>query len=298
MARIISALFLVMCLANVAGAAEPQRDILVTPEWLAERLDDPSLVVVQVADIRLDYLREHIPGARFLWPGWLEQTTAEMTVELFPVATMDSVLESLGISNSSEIVLCDTYSLGTAAGAARAWATLDYLGMGDRAKILDGGFQAWQAAGKPTTKEVPKVARGSFTPKIKEHVFVDLEYVKSRVGKPGIRLVDVRRSADYHGDPKIVLPSGHIPGAVSLPFASVIDESRCYAPIDTLGARFAAAGIQPGDEIIAYCYRGKSACFAYVAATMLGYKAHVYDGSFEEWWGRGDLPLEMAPVGE
>ncbi len=296
MVRIIPVVFVMMLLAGLASAAEPRTDILVTPGWLAERIDDPSVVVVQVADVRLDYLREHIPGARFLWPGWLEKSTPDLNVELFPVAEMDSVLESLGISNSSQIVLCHTYTLGSAAGVARAWVTLDYLGMGERTKILDGGFEAWKAQGKPTTKEIPEYSRGNFAPRLRENVFVGPDYVQARMAEVGVRLVDCRRPVDFRGDTKSVLPGGHIPGAVNLPSTSVVGETRYYAPIDTLKAKFAAAGVQPGDEIIAYCYRGKSACFTYVAATMLGYKAHVYDGSFEEWWGRGDLPLEVAPA--
>jgi thiosulfate/3-mercaptopyruvate sulfurtransferase len=292
---IVASVLLLTIVGGFAAAAEPTKDILVTPEWLTARLNDPSVVVLQVADIRLDYLREHIPGASFLWPGWLEQSTPDLSVELFPIAKMDSVLESLGVSNTSQIVLSDTYSAGSFSGVMRVWATLDYLGMGDQTKILDGGLQAWKNAGKPTTQDVPKVAKGNFTPKIKQDVFADLDYVKAHMDKTGIRLVDARRPADFKGDPKSVLPSGHIPGAVNVSYASVTDDSRRFVPADTLRARFAAAGIQPGDEIIAYCNRGVAASYVYTAAAMLGYKAHIYDGSMEEWGGRG-LPVEKTPA--
>ncbi|UCG52813.1 MAG: sulfurtransferase [Candidatus Latescibacterota bacterium] len=288
--------FVVAFLANSGYAAEPRSDILVTPDWLAEHLDDESLVVVQLADVELDYMRGHIPGARFLWPGWLEKSSPDKSVELYPVARMDSVLESLGISDSSQIVLCHTYTTLSAACVARAWVMFDYLGMGDRTKILDGGFEAWNAMGMPVTKEVPKHTPGTFTPKIKEDVFVDLEYVKARVGEQGIRLVDTRRSVDYRGHVRGVVRAGHIPGAVHLPYATIIDKTRRYAPVDTLGVRFAKAGIKPGDEIISYCYKGRSACFAYIAGRMLGYDVHVYDGSSEEWCGREDLPVEVSEV--
>jgi thiosulfate/3-mercaptopyruvate sulfurtransferase len=285
---------IMLTLARVGTAGETQRDILVTPEWLAGHLDDPSLVVLQVAEVRSDYLRGHIPGARFLWPGWLENSTPDLSIELLPVARMDSVLESLGIFTESRVVLCHTYTFASAASAARAWVTLDYLGMGDRAKILDGGFEAWRAAGKPISKESPTFAQGTFTPAIKEDVFVDLEYVKANMAKPGVRLVDSRRPDDFTGDAAGILPGGHIPGAVSLPYSSVIEESLRYAPLDTIAARFAAAGIGPEDDIISYCYKGKAACLIHVAARMMGHTVHVYDGSFEEWWGHEDLPVEAA----
>ena len=281
-----------MIVGTSAVAADLPGDIRVTPEWLAEHIDDPSVVVLQVADIRLDYLREHIPGARFLWLGWLAESTPDMSVEVFPVAKMDSVLESLGVSNSSLVVLSDTYSAGSFSGVMRTWVTLDYLGMGERTKILDGGLQAWKAAGKSTTQEVPKIAQGKFTPKIKTDTFADLDFVKAHMEKPGIRLVDARRPADYKGDPKSALPSGHIPGAVNVAYSSVTDDARRFVPLDTLRARFAAAGIQPGDEIIAYCNRGMTASYLYVAAAILGHKACIYDGSMEEWGARG-LPMVM-----
>ena len=252
---------------------------------------------MQAAELRSDYLRGHIPGARFLWPNWLEESTPDLNIELFPVARMDSVLESLGVSNTSLIVLCHTYTFANAATVARAWVTLDYLGMGDRTKILDGGFEAWKAQGKPVTTEIPEFTRGTFIPVIKRDVFVDMEYVKAHMGTPGLRLVDSRRPEDFRGDEKNVLPGGHIPGAVNLPFAMVIDETLCYFPVDTLKARFRAAGIAPGDDIISYCYKGKAACLISVAARMLGHDVHVYDGSFEEWWGHEDLPLELSPAG-
>lgn len=295
---VVSLALLIAFPQSPAGASDARRDILVTPDGLAEHLGDPSIVVLQVADLRLDYLREHIPGSRFLWPGWLEKSTPELNTELFPVAVLDSVLESLGVSDESLVVLCHSYTASSAVGVARAWATLDYLGMGERAKILDGGFEAWKVAGKPTTRDVGAFTKGSLTPRVKEDVFVDAEHVRSRMGKPGVRVVDVRRPVDYRGDPKSVLPGGHIPYAVNLPSNTIFFETRYYAPIDTLRARFAAAGIQPDEEAIFYCYRGRSACLAYVAAAMLGHKAHVYDGSFEEWWGRGDMPVEIAPAGK
>jgi thiosulfate/3-mercaptopyruvate sulfurtransferase len=102
--------------------------------------------------------------------------------------------------------------------------------------------------------------------------------------------VVVVQTADIRGD----YARGHIPGAVSLPYAAVVDESLHYLPADTLRARFAAAGVEPEDEIISYCYRGKAACLIYVAARLAGHEAHVFDGSFEEWRGHVELPLEVS----
>jgi thiosulfate/3-mercaptopyruvate sulfurtransferase len=291
------AVFAIVSLARVAYAGEARSDILIDPEWLAEHLNDESLVVVQVAEVQLDYSRGHIPGARFLWPGWLEKSGPDKSIELFPIARMDSVLEKLGISNSSQIVLCHTYTQQSAASVARTWVLLDHFGMGDRTKILNGGFEAWNVQGRPVAKDLPKHTRGVFTPAIKENVFVDCEYVKTRMGSKGVRLVDTRRPRDFQGRIRGVLRSGHIPGAVNLPYSAIFDERLFYVPVDTLRSRFAAAGIEPGDDIISYCYKGKATCFVYIAAKMLGHEAHVYDGSSEEWCGYEELPLEISTNG-
>lgn len=114
------------------------------------------------------------------------------------------------------------------------------------------------------------------------------------MGKEGVRLVDTRRPVDFRGGARGVLRTGHIPGAINLPFATIIDETLCYVPAGTLRERFAAAGIEEGDDIIAYCYKGRAACMVYIAGSMLGYTVHVYDGSSEEWCGKVELPLEVS----
>jgi len=295
MARLIALFALLFFVVSCVVAGEPQTDILVTPDWIEEHMSDPSLVILQAADLRSVYARGHIPGARFLWPGWLEKSTPDLNVELFPVATMDSVLESLGVSNSSLIVLCHSGSFPNAVTAARTWVVLEYLGMGDRTKILDGGFEHWKSQGKPVSKEVPQYAPGNFALALKENVFVDMEFVKASLGQPGIRPVDTRRPDDFAGKAEGEERTGHLPGAVSIPYSTIIDRDLRYFPLDTLKARFAEAGVGPGEEIIAYCYRGKSACLAYIAARMLGFDAHVYDGSMEEWTAYDDSPLEVTP---
>jgi thiosulfate/3-mercaptopyruvate sulfurtransferase len=143
-----SLVMLCCCACLLSGAAvanEPAAGILVSPSWLAEHLQDPSVVVLQIANLRADYDRGHIPGARFLWPTWLAENTPEQTLAMPPLKTLRRVLEQLGVSNDSRVVICHT--LGDVSGAARMYVTLDYLGMGDRTFILDGGLEAWQTDG-------------------------------------------------------------------------------------------------------------------------------------------------------
>lgn len=293
-----SLLMLCLCaglLAGVAGAGEPAGGILVSPSWLADQLQDPSLVVLHVANLRADYDSGHIPGARFLWPTWLAESTPEGTLEMPPVKALERALEQVGVSDDSRVVICHT--LGDVSAAARVYITLDRLGMGDRARILDGGLEAWKAEGRPVTGEAPKYRRGKFTPRINENVMVDLKYVAERYRNEGVRLLDGRPASYFNARASAsVVRGGHIPGAASVPYSSLVDSTDRYLPLDTLRTRFAAAGVHPGEEIIAYCQIGRSACPVYVAARMLGFDVRFYDGSFEEWSRHPELPVENKSV--
>jgi thiosulfate/3-mercaptopyruvate sulfurtransferase len=137
------------------------------------------------------------------------------------------------------------------------------------------------------------VRRGRFTPRINENVLVNLGYVAERYQREGVRLLDGRPASYFNARPSSsVLRGGHIPGAASIPFSSLVDSTDRYVPLDSLRTRFAAAGVRPGDEVIAYRQIGRSACPVYVAARMLGCNVHFYDGSFEEWCRRAELPVE------
>jgi thiosulfate/3-mercaptopyruvate sulfurtransferase len=291
MRRILITCSLLVALAGPGLAAGSAERLLVTPAWLAEHLNDPSLVVLHVASIRADYAREHIPGARFLWLNWMAESTPERSFELMPVEALDALLERLGVSNSSSVVIC--HALGDATAAARVYVTLDYLGMGDRAAILDGGLEAWKAEGRPVTKEVPKYRRGRFAPRVRADVVVSLEQVRSRYNDAGVQLVDGRSAQAFNAVEGLgVFRGGHMPGAVNIPFSAVTDSLGRYQRPDTLEARFERAGIKHGSRIITYCNIGRAACPVYVAAKVLGYDVQLYDGSFEEWSRQEDLPLE------
>jgi thiosulfate/3-mercaptopyruvate sulfurtransferase len=287
MHRICLILVSVVCLGF---SYDSQKQVTVAPSWLAEHLQDSSLVILHVANVRADYTREHIPGARFLWPGWMAQSNPDLSFEVLPVAQLDTLLEGLGVADDSRIVIY--HVLGDAATAARVHITLEYLGLGDRAYILDGGLEAWKAEGRPLTKEVTAHKRTKFTPTIKDGVFVDLEYAKTHFGKTGFRFVDGRSAQGFDGGGAGVFRAGHIPGAANVPFSAVLDATNRYLPMDSLKTKFDSAGIKPGDDVIAYCYSGRTACPIYVAAKMLGYNVHLYDGSFEEWSRQEDLPVE------
>jgi thiosulfate/3-mercaptopyruvate sulfurtransferase len=289
-----------LCILFAFTAFLPQQDnaqsnnptVFVTTSWLAEHINDPSLAILHVAPIRRDYERGHILGARFLWYGWMYMSNTELSAELLPVEQLDTTLEALGVSNDSRIILCGIG--GNVNQVARVFVTLDYLGMGDKTSILDGGFDAWKAEGKPVTKELPVYQRGSFTPKLNPQAIVDAEFVKSGLHKSNISIIDARAPMFYNGANSGGFPRpGAIPTAKNIFAGNLIDSTNKMIPMVRIGEKFDSAGVKKGNEVIVYCHSGVSACLVYTAARSLGYTPHLYDGSFEDWSGREDLPVEI-----
>ncbi len=277
-------------LAPFAAAAAPP---LVTTSWVADHLKDGNLVVVHVASLRRDYHSGHLPGARYLWVGSLAQATPDMSFELVPLERLRETLRSLGITARSRIVLCGVG--GNVSPTARMYLTFEYAGLGDSTSILDGQFDAWKAEGREVSTVAPLVRPSTFEPRPRPGVFVNADCVRDHMQKPGVDIVDARAPNFYNGASAGQPRAGHIPGAKSLYFATLVDSTNRMLPAARLTELFEKAGVKPGDEIATYCHVGQTASTVYLAARMLGYNVHLYDGSFDEWGGRLDLPVVTAP---
>ena len=260
------------------------------PSW-SQHLNDPDLVVLNVSQNARFYRQGHIPGARFLWVTSIAAPNPELSFELVPLDQLVTLFEGLGVSNDSRVILCSVN--GNVSPTARAYITLEYLGMGDRTSILDGGFEAWKKAGNQVSTESPAVKRSSFTPHVKRNAIVDGDYVKSHLKAAGVTILDARAPEFYKGIGGGFPRPGHIPGAVNVFYTTLFDSTNKYLPLDSLKAKYAAAGIKDGDDIITYCHVGQTASSDYIAAKLLGHEVHLYDGSFEDWSGREDTPLEL-----
>lgn len=278
-------------------AVAPNPELLVSAQWLAGNRLSPNVVVLHVARERTDYERGHIPGARFL-PARALWVTTGPGVELPSPAQIDSVFESVGVSNNSRVVLYgDTWT------TPRAFLALDYIGLGDRAALLNGGLADWTAAGHATeTGTGPSsIPNGTITPTANPAIVADADWIKTRLNDPSVALIDGRTKAEYDGTTDVErLPRfGHIPGALNLPWTDTFtapaaaDSGRATALIDlpALSAMFVKAGGGEGKQIVTYCTVGLRASHLYFVARLLGHRPKIYDGSMRDWSAVPALPM-------
>jgi thiosulfate/3-mercaptopyruvate sulfurtransferase len=165
--------------------------------------------------------------------------------------------------------------------------TLDHAGL-DRVSLLDGGMAAWTRDGHPVTTETPAPGAGTLKPLALRSTVVDADFVRSHVGTPGFAVVDARDPAFYDGTKtggsmQAQHKTGHIAGAVSIPFSSIAGDDLKIKSTDELAAAFAKAGVKPDDTVITYCHIGQQATATLFGARLLGHKVLLYDGSFEDW---------------
>lgn len=296
--RILLAL-LVLLVAQPALADGPRQRLVVSTEWLAAHLRDPSLVILQVGD-KAAYDAGHIPGARLVNLADLAAPPSgadPLFLEMPAPDVLRAKLMALGVGDRSRIVVYPTRDIQS---ATRVVFTLDAAGLGGRTVLLEGGLGAWKAEGRPTSTEPPVVTAGKLAPFTFKPLVVDAAFVKDHATRPGYVVVDARTPEFYAGAKaggSLARPhkAGHIAGARSVPFTTVTTPDLKLAPADEIAARFKAAGVKPGDTVVAYCHVGQQASATLFAARTLGLKVLLYDGSFEDWSRRDGAVETGAP---
>lgn len=283
-------LILIILFASALEAGA-QESLLVTPQWLNDHKGDKDLVILQPNFMKMDYESEHIEGARYLWPSSLSPDSPQGSMNAPEVQAASELLGSLGISNSSQVVICHVRN--EVSQSARVFLVLEQLGLKGKVYFLNGGLEAWKKAGFPVTKEVPQVKKVKFTASITP-LLVDKEYVKQNLNSEKTIIVDARMKNIYDGDPAGQPRDGHIAGAKNIPYTEMLDAATyVFKPSDQLKEYFTPVASSE-KELVAYCFIGQTASVVYMAGRILGYNMKLYDGSIQEWSRISELPMEKT----
>jgi thiosulfate/3-mercaptopyruvate sulfurtransferase len=172
--------------------------------------------------------------------------------------------------------------------------TLDYLGLGARTHILDGGYDAWKSAGGAVETAIPAVKPGSLHLTPRGDVVTNGAYVKAHLTDANTTIVDARAPEFYTGAARghSAARAGHVAGAHNLYFLTLADSvTNTYLTTDQARARFVSAGIPLDKPTVVYCHIGQTASVDYVQLKRLGVPVRLYDGSFEDWSRNADYPV-------
>ena len=283
----VTALCAILSARPVFGQNAP--GVLVSAEWLADHLEDPSLVLLHVGMPTARSASAFIPGARFLNYQEIAQMRDGLIAEIPPVDELIDAFERAGVSNDALVIVYG--SPGHL--PARVYMTLDYLGHGDQTAVLDGGLEAWKAEDRPVVRSPVEPARATFTPAIQDDVLVTAEWVSDRLDDRYVTLIDSRPENEYTGArvPRTGRP-GHIPGAYNLYWEDLIvsSENPVLKSLTEVQTRFSESGADGLGTVVSYCYIGMRASYTYLISKHLGFEARFYDGSWNEWGQNDSLP--------
>ncbi len=275
--------------------------VLVDADWAKAHLNDPKVRFVEVDVDTTAYSQGHLPGA-VGW-DWTSQLSDGVRRDLASRDDFSTLVSKSGIGPATTIVL---YGDNNNWFAAFAYWQLKLFGHED-VRILNGGRKFWLDNGLPITTDEPSYAPSGYRlPERDEALRAYRDDILPRLGDPELALVDVRSPAEYNGE--IIAPpgmaetaqrAGRIPGAASIPWAQTVREDGTFKSPDELSALYAAKGVTPDKDVIAYCRIGERSSHSwFVLHELLGYaRVRNYDGSWTEWGSLIGVPIEKpVPV--
>jgi len=277
-----------LLLATLAGASYAHPEQLVETAWVADHSADANLRIVDMR--RAGYDAGHIPGAVYLQPDSIRDAKNAPTF-LPTAAAFESTMARLGISNTTRVVVYDERG---GIYAARLWWLLNAFGHTNVA-LLNGGWIKWTAEQRPNSTATPTLPPVQFQATLRPDWVATASDVVAAINKPTVKIVDARTAAEIDGTNNMgnARRTGFVPSSIPIYWEDLLDPAaKTFKSADELKAIYEAHGIQPSQEVIAYCLVGMRASVDLFALHLIGYQnLRNYYGAWEEWGNREDLPL-------